>query len=124
MKRYEFPAYISFGKFDSASTVVELDLTDEEAAWLEACAAEGDFFHLSECKKLGALVDKVFDAADAQLTEELRYSDAELGTSYCSYAENEDDPSEWTVSCTYNIGVNFPEELQDLKSKMEDGEDE
>lgn len=122
MKRYEFPAYISFGKFDNASTVVELDLTDEEAAWLEACAAEGDFFHLSECKKLGDLVGKIFDAADAQLTEELRYSDAELGTEYCSYAEDEDDPSEWTASCAYSVGVNFPEELQELKSKVEEAQ--
>lgn len=119
MKSYSFPAYISFGKFDNAETIVEIELSEEEASLLEKCAAEDDYFHLDECEKIGPLYDKVFSLADEQFTQELRFSDAELGTDYCRYAEDEDDPDSWTASCTYTIGVNFPEELQWLKSRRE-----
>lgn len=120
MKTYMFPAYISFGKFDNAETVVEVELNDEDAFLLETCAAEDDYFHLNECEKLGGLHIRILDLADEQLTQELRLSDAELGTEYCRYAEVEDEPELWTASCTYSIGVNFPEELQELKSRREE----
>lgn len=124
MKSYSFPAYISFGKFDNAETIVEIELSEEEASLLEKCAAEDDYFHLDECEKLGPLYDKVFGLADEQLTQELRFSDVELGTEYCRHAEDEDEPDLWTASCTYNIGVNFPKELQELKSQKEDEDTE
>lgn len=120
VKTYTFPAYISFGKFDNAETAVEVELNDEEASLLENCAAEDDYFHLSECEKLSGLRSRIFELADEQLTHELRFSDAELGTDYCKYAEDEDEPEQWTASCTYIIVVNFPEELQDLKSRREE----
>ena len=110
MKTYDFPAYVSFGKMDNAETVVAVDLTDDEAALLESCAASRSYFHLDECRELGDLYAKVYRAANEQITAELRMSDKEYGTGYCDYAEDDD----WTASDTYLVGVNFPVTLQML----------
>lgn len=119
MKEFVFPAYISFGKMDNAETEVRVVLTDEEAAMLEEAAKKDPEGRIADCEELGALVDRIYDAADEQFTKELLESDREYHTEYC----RDDDP-DWKASWEYGIGVNFPEELAEKYRYAEEEYDE
>jgi len=119
MKEFVFPAYISFGKMDNAEIEVRVVLTDEEAAMLEEAAKRDPEGRIADCEELGALVDRIYDAADEQFTRELLESDREYHTEYC----RDDDP-DWKASWEYGIGVNFPEELAEKYRYAEEEYDE
>lgn len=119
MKEFVFPAYISFGKMDNAETEVRVILTDEEAAMLEEAAKKDPEGRIADCEELGALVDRIYDAADEQFTKELLESDREYHTEYCR-----DNNPNWKASWEYGIGVNFPEELAEKYRYAEEEYDE
>ena len=105
MKSYEFPAWCRFGKGDSGESIVEYELTDEEAARLEAAAADEEIYYagFSESADLADIYKKVYAAAVFQITDELMDSD---------FLEDLDRDKDWKADDTFAIGVEFPTELE------------
>lgn len=119
MREFVFPAYVSFGKMDNAETEVRITLTDEEAAMLEEAAKKDPEGGIAEHRELGTLADRIYDAANAQITKELLESDRDYRTEYC----RDDDP-EWMADWDYGIGVGFPEEIAEKYRYDEEEYDE
>lgn len=111
MKGYEFPAWCSFGKGDSGESIVYFELTDEEAARLEATAKDPDIYYdgFYEAEDLADIYKKVYAAAVEQITDELRDADLDIPAD-----EN------WEADDTYAVGVEFPTEFEDLFEEDED----
>lgn len=84
----EFCAVCRFGRFDSAETCVEVELTQEEAVRLETQDREAESF--AECEAVQDIYARAYRAAVAQITEELRESDA-MGTAYLDEGQMADD---------------------------------
>ncbi len=112
MKTFDFPAWIRFGKLDGTDTFVTFELTDEEAERLIAVAHKGSYYGLDECEEVSDIHAKVYSAAVEQITRELRESD------WCKEAQDES----WRADELYDIGVNFPEELQDCEEDCDQDE--
>lgn len=100
MKIVEFEAWCRFGRGDSGESYVEVELTEEELERLEEQDQAEDF---DECEDVRDIYKKVYAVAVAQITEELRESDKEYGTTYLEGYESADD--------VYSIGVNWPDGL-------------
>ncbi len=106
MKSYEFPAWCRFGKGDSGETIVEYELTDEEAARLEAAASDEEIYYTGfyETADLADIYKKVYAAAVDQITEELLDGDFP--------GDLDRDNKDWKADDTYAIGVGFPTEFE------------
>ncbi len=74
MKEFTFCAWCRFGKGDSGETLVDVELTDEEAEQLIKYGTQPDVYYgeFSECKELKDLYQKIYSIAVDQITEELR----------------------------------------------------
>lgn len=102
MKSVEFVAWCHFGRLmGGGETYVEIELTDEEVIRLEEQDQEAETF--GECEDVRDIYEKVYAVAVAQISEELRESDKEYGTTYLDGYESADD--------VYEVGVNWPAEL-------------
>ena len=111
MKKYTFPYGGNFGPGDSWGNDIEIELTDEEAARLEASARQEPRWRLNEDPDLQDIESRVSEAAYAQECKNLRLA--------------YDDPKE-AEEAMENLGIhiNYPEELQELGEAEEDGETE
>ena len=124
MKRYEFPYGGSFGKGDSWDGVNEVELTDEEAARLEASARRAPRWHLDEDSEISDINDKVYKFLYNHDIETLmndhgwieeRRSDRECdGERPVSDRELVEEYMEGT-----SFHVCYPVELQDLEKDSE-----
>lgn len=126
MKIYTFPYGGSFGKGDSWDGANEVELTDEEAARLEASARKEPRWHLDEDPEISDIYDKVYDylynhdiegiMTDEDLMEDLRdeHEDDEEPLSDRELAE------EYMDNTTFHVC--YPEELQDLDGKTDKDE--
>jgi hypothetical protein len=114
MKEFTFIAYCRFGKGDSGETMVDVELTDEEAEKLIKYGTQTDIYYdgFSECEELKDLYQKVYAIAVDQITEELREGGDWVDK---EEARNPD----WKADDTYACGVNFPSEFEDLLSEEE-----
>lgn len=116
MKEYTFVAYSRSGKWDSGESYVSVELTDEEAARLEAHGSNEIYYPIFEtCEDLKDLYDRIYRIAVDQMTEEVR-----------DFAEEEtikelgaDDPN-WKIDDSYQCGVLFPLEFEDMIFEDED----
>ena len=114
-----FPYYISFGKLDSVSSEIELNISEKDAKHLERSAKEGCRFRLDEDEALSDLYDKVYQAI-IQLEKEMLTLDPSPVEDFLSWEEDYDDTlpiSEEQIDYyldNLTIGVNYPEELQYL----------
>lgn len=101
MKEYVFPGYCTFGKCDSGTSYIYVDLTDEEEELLLKYALVPSVYygHFWKCNELSKLYDRILEIADEQITEELSGADM---------LEEDEDASD-----CYQIRVDFPEELED-----------
>ena len=118
MKEFTFPAWCRYGKLDSNESLVDVELTDEEAERLVTYGTDGEVYYdgFYECAALKDIYKKVYDIANAQITEELRFW----------MAEEEEDSEisklpNWKASDHYSIGVEFPTEFEEIiNSKYEE----
>lgn len=93
MKMYTFPVWVKFGWGDYGNTSVEVSLTDEEAARLEAACADESLYYGSEGFESRDLLDiynKVYNEAYDQVSCEL------------------DDDDDYEDAGSYEIGIKFP----------------
>ena len=106
MKEFTFTAWCRYGKGDSGESWVDVELTDEEAESLIKYGTQAEIYfnEFSECEELKDIYKKVYDIAVKQMTEEIK----EFGD-----LDGADDPN-WKVSDTYQCGVNFPSEFEDM----------
>ena len=107
MKEFTFPAYCTYGKGDSGESWIDVELTDKEAERLIKYGTQAELYYngFYECKEIKDIYDKIYSLAVAQMTEELRNGDL------CEeYANNPN----WYVDDTYQCGVNFPDEFEDM----------
>ena len=99
MARVEFLAWCRLNRFESGMTYVDVELTFEEIGRL--AAQDKDACSFAECEDVRDIYQKVYEAAVAQTTEELREADAQ-GTGYLSEGQRADD--------VYPITVEWPKE--------------
>ena len=103
MEVFTFPAFCNYGKGDSGTSWIEVELNDEETELLKKYALQPDVYynHFWKCDELSDLYDKIFVIADEQITDELGFMDEML------------DEGE-KASNRYWIGVDFPDEFEEL----------
>ena len=108
MKEFTFIAYCSFGRGDSGETWVDVEFTDEEAERLVKYGTQSENFvnGFDECEELADLYEKVYEIAVEQITDELR--DADM------LDEEDLENPDWRADELYSIGVNFPEEFEEM----------
>lgn len=106
MVTVEFPCYTNYGGGNSVDWEIEVELTDEEYARLEAVLEnldedeeEIEFF---ENKELEDIFKKVYALALEQATADALCYNEDLKEKYGN------DPT-WKASKLYNIGVEYPE---------------
>ena len=97
MARVEFLAWCRFDRFSSGMTYVDVELTFEEIGRL--AAQDKDACSFAECEDVRDIYQKVYEAAVAQITKELREAD-DQGTGYLSEGQRADD--------VYPINVEWP----------------
>ena len=93
MKMYTFPVWVKFGSGDYGNTSVEVSLTDEEAARLEAACADESLYYGSDgfwSRDLLDIYNKVYNEAYDQVSCEL------------------DDDDDYEDAGSYEIGIKFP----------------
>lgn len=114
MKEFTFTAWCSFGKGDSGETLVDVELTDEEAERLVKYGTQPDIYYngFYLCKELEDIYKKVYAIAIMQMTEETR----EFGDD-----DHANDP-DWVIDDTYACGVNFPNEFEDMLVEEDENE--
>lgn len=95
MQIHTFGGWVEYGRGDCGSTPVDFDLTDDEYAGVLQHIEDGDSF--SDCEDLSDLYDRVLEAAEQQIREEL---EAEVAEGY-EHGDGKD------VLAYYNVGVNF-----------------
>ena len=112
MKEFTFTAYCRFGKGDSGETMVDVELTDEEAERLIRLGTQTDIYYgeFSHCKELKDIYDKIYAKAVDQITEELRYWGG---------VEDANNPN-WKADDTYACGVIFPFEFETMLQDKSD----
>lgn len=108
MQEFTFPAYCTFGSGDSGETFVDVELTEKEAKKLIKYGTNPDIYYddFENCEELKDLYNKIYALAIEQMTDELR----DFGDLDDEYANNPD----WKVDDTYQCGVNFPDEFEDM----------
>lgn len=113
MKEFTFTAYCTYGKGDSGESWIDVELTDEEAERLIEYGTQAEVYYngFYECEELKDIYDKVYALAVDQMTEELREGDLDE-----EYADNPD----WKVDDTYQCGVHFPDEFEDMLDEEEE----
>ena len=116
MKKYQFGAWVSFGKGDSGETEFDLELTDEEYDRMEALrktpADEREEF--CECKALSDIYEKAYEAAVKLITyEQIEYADYEPDWN----EEEEERP--WRVDDTFPVTVTAPWQWDDDEDEHE-----
>ena len=113
MKTFTFTAYCRFGKGDSGETMVDVELTDEEAERLVRLGTQTDIYYgeFSQCKELKDIYDKIYAIAVDQITEELRDS-VDCGLAWID--EKDAQNPNWKADDTYACGVIFPFEFEDM----------
>ena len=99
MAKVEFLAWCRLSRFDSGMTYVDVELTFEEINRL--AAQDKDACSFAECEAVRDIYEKVYEAAVAQTTEEMREADAQ-GTGYLSEGQRADD--------VYPVEVEWPKE--------------
>jgi hypothetical protein len=99
MASVEFLAWCRFDRFSSGTTYVAVELTWEEITRL--AAQDKDACSFAECEAVRDIYHKVYEAAVAQITEELREAD-DMGTAYIGVGQRADD--------VYPINVDWPTE--------------
>lgn len=99
MAKVEFLAWCRLSRFDSGMTYVDVELTFEEINRL--AAQDKDACSFAECEAVRDIYEKVYEAAVAQTTEEMREADAQ-GTWYLSEGQRADD--------VYPVEVEWPKE--------------
>ena len=113
MKEFTFTAYCTYGKGDSVESWIDVELTDEEAERLIEYGTQAEVYYngFYECEELRDIYDKIYALAVEQMTEELREGDLDE-----EYADNPN----WKVDDTYQCGVNFPDEFEDMLDEEEE----
>lgn len=113
MKEFTFTAYCTFGKCYSGESLIDVELTDDEAEQLIKYGTQPDTYYngFSCCEELEELYNKVYAIAVDQMTEEMK----EFGDLEEKYAN---DPN-WKVDDLYPCGVNFPDEFEDMLEEEE-----
>ena len=120
MKSFVFPYYISFGKLDSISCEIELNISDKDAKRLEKSAKEGGRLRLNEDEDISDLYDKVYRKI-IQFEKEALSLDPSPVRDFLSWEENFDEDLPITDEQVdyyldhLTIGVNYPEEFQLLE---------
>ncbi len=102
MASVEFLAWCKFDRFSSGATYVDVKLTFEEITRL--AAQDKDACSFAECEAVKDIYHKVYEAAVAQLTEELREAD-DMGTGYLKEGQRADD--------VYPVNVDWPKDGED-----------
>ena len=99
----EFPAVCSYGKGDSGTSWIEFELTEEEESRLISAFKDTEtYIHgFRSSDAVSDIYDKIWEAANEQITEELLGMDEML-------EEGE------KASDLYQLWVNFPEEFEGL----------
>ena len=133
MKTYYFPYGGSSGKHDTWDSIIDVELTDEEAERLEASAKAEERWRLDEDPELQDIYDKVYDMIfdenkrmmkdDGRLKE--RRDDWE--NSHRNYYDEDEDPDDFQEFDADvptdddlvdeelgSISISYPEELQCL----------
>ena len=117
MKSYIFPYYVSFGKGDNTDGCVTVELTDEEAVRLENSAHEKSRWRLSEDPALEDIFDKVYKKLiEAEIQNILENDDFidDLREDFDESDEEGDYEFLEDYFSSLDIGINFPEELQEI----------
>lgn len=129
MKTYTFPYGGSFGKLDSWDGANEVELTDEEAARLEASARKEPRWRLDEDPEINDIYEKVYEFLYNHDIEEVMKDEdllEELREDYESEDEDEEPLSDRELAEEYmdntTFNVCYPEELQNLEDDTEDNE--
>lgn len=115
MREFTFIAYCTFGRGDSGETYVDVNLTEKEAKKLIKYGTKPEIYYdeFSSCVELQDIYNKVYSIAVDQITDELKETDW-LDEKY------KDNPN-WRADHIYSIGVNFPNEFEDMLE--EEGEE-
>lgn len=122
MKEYEFPYYVSFGKNDSVDCIVDCTLDDEQAERLEASARVEPRWRLSEDDSISDIYDVVYEEI-LELEKSNLMDDTSVVEDYLSWEPDYDPAKPITEEDidkyidSLNIGINYPEELQDIEEK-------
>lgn len=111
MKTFTFPVWVNFGPGDSGETEIEYSLTDKEADRLIKYGTDPEYYYgdFYDCKPLRDIYDKLDAAAVQQVNEELK-----------EFLEEEYDGAE--ADEIYSIGVNFPEEFEEMLPEEDEEE--
>ena len=118
MKEFIFPAWCKSGKFCSGETLVEVNLTDDEAERLIKFGTDPKILHsyrgFYNCRDLNDIYDKVYKIAVVQITDEQK---AWMSEDDEEEAEILNNPN-WRADDLYEVGVEFPREFEKmLKNK-------
>lgn len=70
---YPFECWCNFGGGDSGDSYIEMEVTEEEYARLEAARKSGKEF--SKCEEVADLYDRAWDLAEEDATDNLRMAD-------------------------------------------------
>lgn len=116
MVKYQFGAWVSFGKGDSGETEFEIELTDEEFERMEALrnTPADDREEFRKCAALRDIYLKAYEVACVQITDE-----------QIDYSEYDPDWGEaekgrpWRVDDTFPVTVTVPWQWDDDKEEEE-----
>ena len=113
MKEFTFTAYCTYGKGNSGESWIDVELTDEEAERLIKYGTQPEIYYneFYQCEELKDIYNRVYALAVEQMTDELR----EFGDLDEEYADNPN----WKVDDTYQCGVYFPDEFEDMLDEEE-----
>ena len=116
MKEFTFTAWCRFGKGDSGETLIDVELTDEEAERLIMYGTQPEIYYneFYLCEELKDLYKKLYAIAVEQITEELRDGGDWID-------EDDKNNPDWKADDTYACGVSFPYEFEDML--IEEGEE-
>jgi hypothetical protein len=129
VKTYRFPCGGTTGKCDSWDSFIDFELTDDEAARLEASARAEFCWHLDEDESISDICQKIerfiFEENKRMMIGDGRLSELRADWKYAHPDADEDDiPSDddlvrgemgsWSVS--------YPQELQDFEEEEEEEE--
>lgn len=123
MKTYAFPYGGTIGKLETWDSEMDVDLTDEEAARLEASAHKEPRSYLNEDEEISDICEKVvsiiFEENKRMMIEDGRIEEVR------EFEEDEDLSDDEIVDMEMGSWHAFyPEELQDLKVKEEEDDEE
>ena len=121
MKTYTFPYGGTIGKLESWDSEIDVELTDEEAARLEASAHKESRWHLDEDEEISDICEKVesliFEENKRMMIEDGRIEEVR------EFEEDEDLSDDEIVEMEMGSWHAFyPEELQELEVEEDDKE--